>query len=49
MYFRYYVIIPLGKGQGPSFKQIWISFTQGCINVPGLVEIGPVVQDKKIF
>ena len=30
---------PLGKGQGPSFQQTWIPFTQGCF-VPSLVENG---------
>ena len=29
------------------FEQIWIPFTQGCF-VPSLVEIGPVVLEKKI-
>ena len=38
---------PLGKGRGPSFEQIWIPFTQGCF-VPSLVEIGPVVLEKKM-
>ena len=36
----------LEKGWGTSFKQIWIPFTQGCY-VPSLVEIGPVVLEKK--
>ena len=39
MYFRYFVIISPWKGQGHSFEQTWISFTQGCF-VPSLVEIG---------
>ena len=39
---------PLGKGRYPSFVQTWILFTQGCF-VPSLVEIGPVVLEKKIF
>ena len=39
---------PLWKGRGPSFEQTWIPFTQGC-SVPSLVEIGPVVLEKKIF
>ena len=38
---------PLGKGRGPSFEQTWIPFTQGCF-VPSLVEIGPVVLEKKM-
>ena len=33
---------------GSSFEQTWIPFTQGCF-VPRLVEIGPVVLEKKIF
>ena len=33
---------PLGKGNGPSFEQNRIPFTQGCF-VPSLVKIGPVV------
>ena len=33
---------------GSSFEQTWIPFTQGCF-VPNLVEIGPVVLEKKIF
>ena len=39
---------PLGKGQGPSFEQTWFPFTQGCF-VQSLVDIGLVVQEKKIF
>ena len=39
---------PPGKGQGPSFEQTWIPFTQECL-VPSLVEIGIVVKEKKIF
>ena len=31
--------LPLEKGQGPSFEQIWIPFIQGCF-VPSLVHIG---------
>ena len=33
--------------RGPSFEQNYISFTQECF-VPSLVEIGPVVLEKKI-
>ena len=33
---------------GSSFEQTWIPYTQGCF-VPRLVEIGPVVLEKKIF
>ena len=32
---------------GPLFKQSWISFTRECF-VPNLVEIGPVVLEKKM-
>ena len=39
---------PLGKRKGPSIEQSWIPFTQEC-NVLSLVEIGPVVLDRKIF
>ena len=39
---------PLGKGHGPSFEQIWIPFTQGCI-VQSLVEIDSVVLEKNFF
>ena len=45
MIFRYFVIIPLGKRQTPSFEQTWIAFTQGYF-VPSLVEISPVVLEK---
>jgi len=48
MYFRYFVIISLGKGQGPSFEQTWIPFTKGCF-VPSLDEISSVVLEKKNF
>ena len=45
MYFWYYAIISPLKRPGPY---IWIPFTQWCI-VPSLVEISPVVWEKKIF
>ena len=45
IYFRYFKIIPLEKGWGPSFEQSWLPFTQGCI-VPSLVEFGPVGLEK---
>ena len=45
MYFRYFINIPLGKWCGPSFDQIWLSFTEGCF-VPSLTEIHPVVLGK---
>ena len=32
---------------GPSFEETWIPLTQGCF-VPSLVEIGPVVLEKKM-
>ena len=41
------LLFPLGKGPGPSFDQTWIPFTQGCF-VPSLVEISPVVLEKKM-
>ena len=48
MYFRYFVIISPWKIAGvPSFEQTCIPFTQGCF-VPSLVEIGPVVLEKKM-
>ena len=41
---------PLGKGHGPLFEQTInrISFTQECF-VPSLVEIGPMVLEKKVL
>ena len=39
--------LPLERDGGPSFQQTWIPFTLGCF-VPSLVEIGPVVLEKKI-
>ena len=47
MDFHYSVIISPWKKAGPSFEQTWIPFTQGCF-VPSLVEIGPVVLEKKM-
>ena len=48
MYFHYFVIIsPWKKGRGPSFEQTRILITQECF-VLSLVEIGPVVLEKKI-
>ena len=32
---------------GHLFEQTWITFTQGCF-VPSLVEIDPVVMEKKM-
>ena len=37
----------LRKGHGPPFKQTWILYIQGSF-VPGLVEMGPVVPEKKM-
>ena len=48
MYFHYMCILlssPLGKGFGPSFKQIWIPLTEGCF-VHSWIEIGLVVLEK---
>ena len=39
--------LPLEKGGGPSFEQTWIPFNKGWF-VPTLVEIGPVVLEKKM-
>ena len=41
------IIYYLGK-IGSSFVQTGIPFTEGCF-VPNLIEIGPVVLDKKIL
>ena len=48
MYFLYFVIFSPDKRRGPSFERTWIPFTQGCY-VPGLVEIDPMVLERKIF
>ena len=47
MYFRYFIVISPWVGGGPSFEQIWISFTQGCF-IPSLAEIGTMVLEKKM-
>ena len=47
MYFRYFEIISLERGQGPLFKQNWVLNSQRCF-VPSLVEIGSTVL-KKVF
>ena len=47
MYFRYFIIISLCKRAGPFIEQTWIPFTQGYF-LPSLVEIGPVVLEKKM-
>ena len=36
----------LGKGQGPLFEETWIPFTKEYF-MPSLVEIGPVILEKK--
>ena len=46
--FILFLLFPLGNGRGSSFEQTWISFNQGCFS-PGLVEIGPVVFEKKMW
>ena len=48
MYFHYYIIISPWKRTGPSFEQLWIPFTQGCL-VQSLIEISPRVLEKMIF
>ena len=40
--------LPFEGGHGPWFEQTWIPFTQGWF-VPSLIEISPVVLEKKIF
>ena len=41
---------PFGKGREHySFEQTWIPFTEGCLAVPNLIEIGPVVLEENIF
>ena len=47
MYFCYIVIIYPWKAWALSYEQTWIPFTQGCF-LPSLVEIGPVVLEKKM-
>ena len=48
MYFCYFIIISRPwRMEGPSFEQTLIPIAQGCF-VPTLVEIGQVVQEKKI-
>ena len=48
MYFVISKLSSLGNGWSPSLKQTRIPFSQGCF-VPSLIEIGPVVLEKKIF
>ena len=47
MYFRYFVIISAWKRTWSSFVQTWIPSTYGCF-VPSLIEIGPLVLEKKV-
>ena len=44
--FTIVLLSTLGTGRCPSFEQTWISSIQECF-VPSLVEIGPVVLEKK--
>ena len=50
-YFQYNLtfslLSPLGKGRDPSLEETWIPPTQVCF-VPSLVEIGPVVLEKRL-
>ena len=46
--FAFSLLYPFGKGQGPSFEQTSILFTQGGF-VPSLIEIGPMVLEKKMW
>ena len=48
MHYHYFIIISPLKRAGPFIWKTWIPFTQGCF-VPSLVEIGPVVLEKKIL
>ena len=42
------ILSPLRKKSGSSFEWTWIPFTPGCF-MPSLIEIDPVVLEKKIF
>ena len=46
-YFPILLLYPLGGRCDPSFQHICIPFTQGY-SVPSVVEIGPVVLEKKL-
>ena len=48
MYFHNCTIISPWKRRGPSFEQTWIPITKKSF-VPSLVEISPIVLEKKIF
>ena len=48
MYFCYFVIIsPWKKAEPFIWKKNWVLSTLGCF-VPSLIEIGPVVLEKKM-
>ena len=46
--FKISSLSPLDKERDPLYVQTWIPFTQRCI-VPSLVQIGPVVLERRIF
>jgi hypothetical protein len=46
--FTLLLLSPLGEGLSPSFGETWILIACGWF-VQGLVEIGPLVLEKKIF
>ena len=48
IFFLFHQCILLGKGRSPLFEQTWVLITQGCF-VPNLIDIGPLVLEKKIF
>ena len=43
------LLSPLGKGQDPSFEKTWIHFIQNALTAPILIEIIPLVLEKKNF
>jgi hypothetical protein len=47
-FYYYYYLANEDEGSGPSFQDTWISFIQGWF-VPSLIELGWLVQEKKIF
>ena len=48
MYFRNFVFIPLGKGQSPSFEQIWIPCTHRWF-LPSFDEIDSTILENIFF
>ena len=48
VFFTILLSSPFGIRWNPSFEQIWIPITHECF-VPSLVEIGPLIIEKKIF